>query len=76
MNEARLGELTHARVILNILNLVFQFHLKQLNTSNRNYFVQDYLRQTKDEFLENENYTMKSLTTLMFFPFKRPLKTL
>ena len=42
--------------------------MKQLNTNNGKYFVQDYLPQNKDEFLENENY--KTLTIIIFFPFK------
>ena len=32
-----------------------------------NYFLQDYLRKNKDEFLENENY--KSVTIIILFPF-------
>ena len=42
--------------------------MKQLNTKNGKYFVQVYLPQNKDEFLENEKY--KTLTIIIFFPFK------
>ena len=45
----------------------FQFKMKQLNTNNGNYFVQDYLQQNNDGFFENENY--KCLTIIIFFPF-------
>ena len=52
--EAHLAELTRAGVILNILNRVygyfFQYWLKQLNTNDGNYFVQDYLQQNSGEF--------------------------